>query len=346
MILSLPILWAFPSSTNFQLKSFEFGGGGGTMDSTNFSAEGTLGEADGEMTSANFGANSGLIFVQESNVPGAPTFTNDDNWYNKLHIVINQSNNPSDATYAIAISDDDFVTTRYVQNDNTVGTTLDASDFQTYAQWGGSTGEDIIGLTPGTTYKVKVKARQGIYTESPFGPEASAATVNPTLSFDIDIGGASDPGETGAPYAVNVGELSAGNITTSTNYVWIDIATNANSGGYVYIYDQHGGLRSSNQNYTISAVTNDLTGVTEGFGLQADTVSESAGGPLAKVSPYNGSSNTVGIVNTTIRELFSTSASPISGGRGSFLMKSKAGTTTPASTDYTDTLTLISSATF
>lgn len=346
MLIPACMLFAFPSSTNFKLKSFEFGGGGGTISSENYNAEGTVGEVAGSMDSENFQADGGLSFVQQANVPGAPTLTNDSNWYDKLKIVISESGNPSDTTYAIAISDDDFTTTEYVQNDNTVGPTLGAEDFQTYAQWGSSTGEHIIGLSPGTTYKVKVKARQGNYTESPYGPEASAATITPSLSFDIDIGGSSDPGNTAPPYQISVGSLESEAITTTSNRVWIDVETNAQAGAYVYIYDQYGGLRSTNVNYTISSVSNDLSGVTEGFGLQAETVSQANGGPLAKVSPYNGTGDTVGIVNSTIREIFSTSVNPITGGRGSFLMKAKVSNTTPASTDYTDTLTLISSATF
>jgi len=340
-------LWVFPASTNFQLKSFEFGGGGGTLSSTNYTTEATLGETStASMSSQNFKTGAGLIFVQQANVPGAPTFTNDGSWYNKLHIIINQSNNPSDTTYAIAISPDNFATTQYVQNDNTVGPTLGIEDFQTYAQWGSGTGEDIIGLTPGVTYTVKVKARQGNYTESPYGPTATAATVNPSLTFDIDIGGAVDPGNTNPPYQIAVGDLSSGVVTTATDRVWIDLDTNANSGGYVYIYDQYGGLRSTNANYTISSGSNNLSSVTEGFGLQAATTAQTSGGPLAKVSPYNGVSDNVGIVNTTIREIFSTTSSPITGGRGSIALKSKVGVTTPASADYTDTLTFIAAATF
>lgn len=346
MIAQMSFLFAFPASTNFKLKSFEFGGGGGTVSSENYNAEGTVGEVAGTMDSENYQANGGLQFVQQANTPGAPTLTNDSNWYNKLKIVINESGNPSETTYAIAISDDNFVTTEYVQNDNTVGLTLGSEDFQTYVQWGSTSGEEIIGLTPGTTYKVKVKARQGSYTESPLGPESSAATVNPSLSFDIDIGGVSDPGNTAPPYQISVGNLLPGAVTTTGNRIWVDVETNAQAGAYVYIYDQYGGLRSTNVNYTISSVSNDLGSVSEGFGLQAETIGQTSGGPLAKMSPYNGADDSVGIVNTTIRELFSTTASPITGGRGSFLIKSKIGTTTPASTDYTDTLTLISSATF
>jgi len=69
----------------------------------------------------------------KANVPGAPTFTNPSNYYNKLKIVIKHSSNPTDAQYAIAVSNDNFVSnTKYVQSDTTLGTT---PVWQTYTSW-------------------------------------------------------------------------------------------------------------------------------------------------------------------------------------------------------------------
>jgi hypothetical protein len=64
------------------------------------------------------------------------------------------------------------------------------------------------------------------------------------------------------------------------------------------------------------------------------------------LSPYNGASENVGVIDTTIRELYSTSGSQISAGRGSFKLKAKASNTTPSADDYSETLTMISSGTF
>jgi hypothetical protein len=344
-VVLLAFLWVLPVSSNYKLDSYEFGGGGGVGESSNYGIQGVLGDSQGSASSSSYGINSGLTFEQNANVPTV-TLSNNGNWYNKLLVIIGPEGNPSDATYAIAISDDNFVTTEYVQSDNTVGSSLGSEDYQTYAAWGGASGEYIIGLSSNTQYKVKVKALQGEYTESAYGPLASATTSNVSLTFDLDVGGSSDPGESSHPYVVSLGELTPGSITTATNRVWIDLSTNAEAGAYVYVYDQYGGLRSANHNYTISSVTNDLSGVSEGFGIQGETVGQTSGGPLAAVSPYDGSGNSVGIVSTTIRELFSTSGGPITAGRGSFLLKTKPGTTTPASGDYTDTLTFIASSTF
>lgn len=341
---SLFVLLALPASTNYQLKSFEFGGGGADLGSTNYALEGIFGETIGEQASANYQAWPGLIFVQQANTPRAPTFENTGNWYNKLKITINTSNNPSDASFAVAISDDNWATTNWVQDDNTVGSSLGIEDFQTYTNWGGASGEFIIGLSSSTTYKVRVKARQGLYTESPLGPEASAATVSPSLSFDIDVSSVDE--ETSPPYQVDLGDLALGSVTTASDKIWIDLATNAEAGGYVYLYGQNSGLLSSTASYTISALTGNLASQTEGFGVRGDSVSESSGGPLALVSPYDGAADNVGTVDTTIREILSSSSNPITGGRSSILVKAKPSTVTPAAADYVDTITMIASSTF
>ena len=338
LILPFLSLVVVPASPNYKLKSFEFGGGGGTMDSAHYSAEGVIGEAGQGMSSAHYGVDSGLVYVQQANTPPAATLVNSANWYNKLHITLDTANNPSDTVYAIAISSDNWATTEYVQNDNTIGSTLGPEDYQTYTLWGGASGTDIIGLSPSTTYAVKVKARQGNYTESPWGPDATAATFNATLSFDIDI--APTDTETAPPYDLSLGTLSTGSVTTAADKIWVDFDTNADSGGYVYVYDAYAGLRSTAINYTISSTTTNLTSATEGYGLQGSTASN-----LSFDAPFNNSSDNVGGIGSTAQTLLSTS-SPITSGRASVLLKAKISSQTPASNDYTDTLTLISAASF
>ena len=337
--------FAFPASTNYSLRSFEFGSGGEyNMNSTNYSLEGLAGEvATDRQSSANFAANSGLQFVQMAHTPNAPTFTNDASWYDQLKIVIATSNNPSDTTFAVAISDDDFVTTEYVKSDNTVGATLVIGDYRTYTGWGAASGTQIIGLAPSTTYKVKVKARQGKFTEGPWGPTASATTEGPTISMDIDI--YPSDSETSAPYEVAVGDLQAGTVTTAPDMIWLDFETNAYSGGEVFVRDQYTGLRSAKNSYTISSSTSDLSAVSIGYGLQGVSATQTSGGPFTLVSPYDGAGQNVGIVDTTFRTVL-TSTAPLVGGRASLQTKAKITDTTPAADDYADTLTFIVSAVF
>jgi hypothetical protein len=343
--LVLFVVLAFPASSNYRLKSFEFGAGGETgAGATNYALEGILGEAAGEANSGNYEAMAGLVFVQEADTPPAPVFENGGNWYNKLKMSLNPAGNPSDATFAVAISDDNWLTTRWVQDDNTVGDSLGAEDFQTYAEWGGTGGSFVIGLDENTTYRVRVKARHGRYTESRLGPEAQAATVSVSLSFDIDVSALDE--ETNSPYEVDFGDLVLGSVTTAPDKVWVDFETNAEGGGYVYIYDQYGGLRSAALNYTIPSLTGDLAATDEGFGIRGQTASQTSGGPFTVVSPYDGSGDNVGLVDATIREIFSSSGSPVTGGRGSFFNKVKPSRVTPAAGDYRDRLTLIASAAF
>jgi len=333
---------AGPASTNFELKEYGFGAGGvATSSSTNYMFQGILGEVEtASLSSTSFMANPGLTYTLQPNTPPGPTLTNSSNWYNKLLIIINTGNNPSDTVYAIAISDDNWTTTKYVQNDNTIGSTLGIEDYQTYTNWGSESGENIIGLTPNTTYKAKVKAMNGEYTETGYGPQVSAATSAITLSFDIDIGTDSSA-DTDPPYNIDLGTLSIGSVTTASNKVWVDISTNAEWGGYVYVYGIQNGLRSNDTNYTITSSTANLTSASEGYGLQSVNTSG-----LASVAPFNGASENVGAVDTGIREVFNSVSIPVIGGRGSIILKAKASATTPSAGDYSDTLTLIASGAF
>ncbi len=180
-------VFAGPASSNYELTQYDFGSGGtDTSTSDNFSLFGHVGGLEfGKPASSNFSANGGLVETLQANVPPAPTFINPATNYDRLKFIINNGDGPSDAQFAIAISNDDFTTTNYVQNDNTVGSVLGAEDWQTYTNWGGASGEFIRGLQQDTTYKIKVKAKWGNYTESQFGPIASATTSVPSLTFGI-----------------------------------------------------------------------------------------------------------------------------------------------------------------
>lgn len=335
------LIFVFPASTNYQLKDFGFGtGGAGNATSGSYALDAISGEQSaGKLSGASYNLGSGLIFTNQANVPPAPTFTNPSNYYNKLKIVIDTGSNPSDTKFAIAISTDNFVSdTRYVQSDDTVGATLGIEDYQTYTNWGGAGGTLIIGLVPSTTYKVKVKAWQGKFTETGYGPIATAATVSPQMTFDIDV---SAIDEDNIVSATGFGNLFAGTVTDSAEKIWVNFETNGESGGRVYVSGSNAGLQSAHASYLISAVTDNLTSANEGFGAQKYTATNG----LTITTLYDTTGNSVGIIDTTIREIFTASA-PTTNGRGSFLLKAKSSAVTPAASDYTETLTVIASASF
>lgn len=338
------LFFVMPFSTTYELHDYGFGGGGVSISSSSsYSISGMAGEptAATNATSTNYDIGAGLMFTQQSNVPAAPTFTNPASHYNKLKFVLDTGSNPTDTLFAIAISNDSFATMLYVQADGTIGA---SPVYQTYTNWGGAGGAFVTGLTPSTTYQMKVRAVQTKYTESGFSAVATAATVTPSVSYDIDVSAADT--ETGPPYIVSFGTLAVGSVTTPSTKVWVDLDTNAEQGAFVYVYSSGTGLVSANSAHTISSATGDLSSLSEGFGLQVATVGQSAGGPLAAVSPYNGGSQNVGILDTSTRTIFNSTSAPITAGRGSVFLKAKAATTTPAASDYSTIITMIASATF
>lgn len=340
------MVFVFPASNNYQMRDFAWGAGGtSNSESEDYRLNAAAGElSEMALTGEDYGVWPGLQFTQTSNVPPAPTLTNDSNYYNRLNLEIATGDNPSDTLYAVAISTDNFTTTEFLQSDNTVGPTLGPEDWQTYSNWGSGSGEFIVGLAPGTTYSVKVKAKQGAFSEGPWGPSASAATSSLTLSFDIDV--AATDTESSAPYDLALGTLTPGSITTATNRVWVDLSTNADQGGGVYLFSSNTGLYSTATDYLIAAVTGNLSALTEGFGVQSVSVAQSSGGPMGADAPFNGSSEVVGTLTVTPQRIFNTSATPITSGRASFLTKVKPSTLAPAATDYTEVLTIVAAANF
>ena len=329
-------LLVLPASTNYKLKDYGFGNGGvSNATSANYSLNGIAGEVSGaKSSSAAYKIGDGLIFNSQANVPTAPTFTNPSSYYNKLHLVINTAANPTDTKYAVAISTDNFSTiTNYVKSDSTVGATLSLTDYRDYNGWGNTSGINIIGLTANITYQVKVKAMQGKFTETAYSPTASVATVSPTLTFSLSTN------------AINFGNLNAGSVVDSPANITVGFSTNGETGGNIFVVGKNGGLLSPTKSYTISAVSGNLTALTQGFGAQAVSVTQTSGGPLAMTTAYNQTGNTVAIIDSSVRQIFNTNA-PISGGSGVFMFKAKSSSITPAANDYGEVVTVMAAGSF
>ena len=341
--LGLVLLAALPASSNYKINSYGFGTGGtsGTS-SSNYKINGIAGDLTGTAASANYTAGGGETYAKQANVPLA-TITNDAQWYNKLKVTIDAQGNPSDAVFAVAISSDSFTTTQYVKSDFTVTASLSFADYQTYAAWGSAAGQIVRGLPPGTIYTIKAKAFRGKFTESGYGPTTSAATVNPQLSFKIDV--AATDISSSPPYQITFGSLPVSTVTDSPTRIWVSLDTNGESGGKVYLSGLNAGLKSVASAYTIAASTGDLSALTEGFGAQGVSSTQGSGGPLTLTAPYNGAGSNVGVADSVIREIFNAGA-PVTAGRGSLILKAKTQPLTPASGDYFETITAIASASF
>ena len=276
------------------------------------------------------------------NTPLTPTLTNPANYYNKLNIIIDNGGNPTDTTFLIQIASNSAAFSQnvfYVQADHTLGAT---TVFQTYTAWNGVTGFNIIGLKPGITYYARVAAKRGTFQQGKFSGIASASTINPTFSFNIQTTNQASP-----PFTVGIGVVNPGQITTSWQKITSTISTNAANGGIIYVYGANSGLKSSTAgNYTITSTTNDLSLTSEGYGARATGVTQTSGGPMEIISPYNGNITSVGVIDTTKRVLSDSTSAPVTNGQTTFELKAKASNTTPSATDYTDIITLIGTGSF
>lgn len=331
-------LAALPATNNYKLNSYGFGSGGTANSGTsNYSLQGLTGEISSQADSTStYQLKPGYTQTQQANVPKV-TLTNPSSYYDKLHFVIDQQNNPSDALYALSVcigSDFPCGTPYYVKADNTFGLTLNTADYQTYSAWGGAGGGNIIGLSPSTTYYIRAKATQGQFTESSYGPSSSAATNAQQISFCLYTVSC------GSGSSVSFSGLVAGNVTNGSNNISLDFATNADSGGSVYIYSSFGGLKSTTAGYTINSATADLSSASEGFGARVISTSG-----LSAVAPYNGAGNNVGVLGATINTLLD-SAIPVSSGTASIQLQAKVANTTPKAQDYAETITVIAAARF
>lgn len=338
------IFAALPTSNSYQLHNYNYGPGGTSSSSSNYLLNGTTGQTGNvESTSTNFKSRPGNSNTQQAYVPIAPTFSNPSNYYNKLHFAINPGTNPSDTKFSIAISEDNFVTTRYIQNDNTVGVARGIEDYQSFAVWGGVAGQNVIGLQPATTYKIKVNAFQNRFTETEYGPVSTAATVAQSITFDIDVSAIDS--ETAPPYTTSFGSLLPATVKDANEKIWVDIDTNADAGAMIYVKSANAGLSSSYTGFTITSATTDLSSASIGYGVQGSTATQTSGGPLSISPPYNTAAQNVGFLDTALRQIFLAPA-PITAGRGSFMLKAKSAATTPSGTDYQDILTIITAGSF
>lgn len=338
----LSLFAAVPASTNFTLKDYDFGTGGVTSSSTSYNLNGTVGSQTGApQTNGVTILNPGEKPTQTANVPPAATLTNPTSSYNKLHLVINTGSNPSDGRFAIAISSDNFTTTQYVQTDNGIGAVLVIGNYQTYAQWGNGTGFDILGLTANTSYKVKVSAYQGKFTASAFGPASTAVATQPTtVSFTVATTTNSTP-----PFSVNFTGLTAGTVFTADANAQLTLSTNAVFGGGIYIVDNNGGLKSTKASFTLTSVTADLSAVSSGYGAQAASLTQTSGGPLTAVAPFNGAVNNVGGLSTALQQIIGLN-SAVTNGSAQIKFMAKTSNSVPPANDYSDTQTIIAAMTF
>jgi hypothetical protein len=338
----LSLFAAVPASPNFTLNNYDFGSGGITGSSSSYNLNGTVGTQTGS-TQANGVTvlNPGEKSTQNANVPPAAALTNPNNSYNSLHLIINTGSNPTDSRFAIAISSDNFTTTQYIKTDSSLGSTLAIGNYQSYAQWGSASGFDVLGLNANTSYKVKVSAYQGAFTASAFGPTSAAvATQATTVSFTVATTTKTTP-----PFNVSFTSLTAGTVFSADANAQLTLSTNAAFGGGIYIVDKNGGLKSAKAGYTLNSATADLAAASSGYGAQVTSLSQANGGPLSALNPFNGVTNNVGGLTTSLQQIIGLGTA-VTNGSAQIKFMAKTAYSTPGANDYSDTQTIIAAMAF
>ncbi len=326
------IFAAFSSSSTRVLNSYSIGPGGtNSATSTTYKAQANAGEISGTANSTTYTVHSGAVQTEQLNVPLAPTLSNGSGtYYNELQFTINVGILPTDTTYAIAVSTNNFVTTNYVQATGILG---GSPVFQSYTAWGGGSGSYMTGLSNSSSYEVKVGAMQGLFTNTEYGPYASSTTTAPSITFSI------------SPTTLNLGALTAGNIVTSGTNITASLTTDSESGADVFVSGANGGLKTTTRSYTIAGVTGDLSSLSEGFGLQGISATDSSGGPLTLVSPYTGTSHVVGIDSVTPTRILTTPIE-VQTGSSTIGLQAKSAVLDPSASDYQEVLTFAAAAAF
>ncbi len=291
--------------------------------------------------------------------------------YNKAKIEIDSQENPTDAVYLVKLKTTDN-TEYYLKSDHTLGSSFDSSNFMTKCQLEGidlnnldcdASGDsgwnenlqsnNIFGLSSTTQYEASVMALNGDFTGTDFSEAEIATTTNPQMAFDLDIGLESNPiVESSTPYNIILEGISYLFPTTATNLIWFDMASNLPKGFNVYLKSKNEGLVSASKSASILSETEDLStdlNNNGGYGVKTYnyTPAETTLGPLLRASLFDTSSeNSVGALTTENNQLFytndlSSNRGELLGGRAALYIKARAAAITPASSDYTDTLTTV-----
>ena len=182
-----------------------------------------------------------------------------------------------------------------------------------------------------------------------------SATVAESLSFSIKAG-TTNTGS--APYSVPLGTLTtasaSGSGASSVPYIWANLSTNATGGMVVTVVSANGALKStSTPADTIPSTTGTMTAGSAGYGICIISVSQASGATLTKGTNFPSSTcssstptgNTVSAVTTSPQQLV-TASGLINTGVAQISLDAENTATTPAHTDYSDTLTFIGTATY
>ncbi len=341
-------------------------------------------------TSSNYKSDAGTANFIEAAVPTVECFETDTNTgtcsigtngmqevcslpgcYDRAKFRIGFENNPPDVRYAVQMSTDPTFATNsfYIDGVTRLPTpTITIADFLYKCEWEGEVvvgycaapnttyqRYNVFGLSGSTTYYIRFSALQTVnsdadFTQSEFGPSATAATTIPSVVLDLDI--APDTvTPTTPPYEIDFGVAPVGVVTTAPDYIVVRVTTNAVTGIVTSVSGLNGALESGAN--SIPAYNGDLAvlGPTaSGWGIRNDSATNAETYPLylgsvtVSAAPTDftdtGAPEKVGGPSTTFETLFTSALQPLHTGISAYNAKIRPGGLTPAGV-YSETITFI-----
>lgn len=188
---------------------------------------------------------------------------------------------------------------------------------------------------------------------------AVTATVNSTLTFDLDTAAGGGDGESASPYTVGLGTIATSSVrvsgsTDSIQMIVAEADSNAPGGIVVTVRNANGanGLVSTSVPAdNINSADGTMAAGTENYGICVDD----DGGDLSGFTiagTFTGDAcdadtetNVVTGLSTTPATMLTT-AGPVSAAHAEIIVNAAISGTTPAHNDYTDALTFIATATY
>lgn len=180
------------------------------------------------------------------------------------------------------------------------------------------------------------------------------ASVDPSITFDLDDPAADTCADTDDPYSIDFGTLTTADVETSgttdtVNILCLQVATNADSGANVTVSSlTSGDLSSAGTGATIDSADATMAAGTENWGACVTSVQSGMTGDAnwtAGTCAVNGNANDVGDFDGTVQTVL-TSSAPLASGSTIMVFSAAISATTEAASDYTNTLTYIATGTF
>lgn len=188
---------------------------------------------------------------------------------------------------------------------------------------------------------------------------AVSATVNSSLTFDLDTASGGGDGESSASYTVGFGTVPVGSVrvsgsTDSVEMIVVEADTNASGGVIVTVQntnDTNGLVSTSTPGDNINSGDGTMAAGTENYGICVDDDGGDlsgftiAGGFSGDACDADSETNVVEGLTSTPANILTVSG-PVSGAHAEVIANAAVSTATSAHADYTDAITFIATATF